>query len=255
MQPEELVAWLDSYRQSVKDALRTAAGQDFRLVEANVAAGELDPRGFSTSARKHLARYLRDLGLRMDGVALVYPSGGLADPRHAEERLVQLSDALELCRVLGARRATVSLSGFGDPRTAGLAGEMLAAAAEAAERCGVRVAIDDRGDEPAEIRRRVRAAGASRLAVAIDTACLAGRPANLGDLTGLIGAAYLRDARRAGGQLQEAPLGEGEVDFRNLLGELESAGVREGLVVRCDRADAGVDDLRRGRDYIRSLLT
>lgn len=139
-----LSAWLDSYRLGLRDALACAAGQGYRLVQADAGRGEMEPRELSRSARRHLRKYLQDLGLRLDGVSADYPGLGLADPRHADARVDHLKRVLELCVDLHVGRAGISLSGFDDPRTAPLR-EMLGVVADLSDRCGVTTSVLDPG--------------------------------------------------------------------------------------------------------------
>ncbi len=253
MDAERLAAWLDSYRAGLREGLQTAAEQGFGLVQAGAATGELEPSGFSRSARRHLRRYLEDLGLRLDALALEYPGAGLAEPAHADQRVDQLKRTLELCADLRVPRTIVTLSGFDQPRTADLAQELLGVVADLADRFGIQTAVNSRTDPLEDSAGRVRRTGCRHLHLALDAAYLRNdeiqRVAQVADRIGTI---HLRDVRRSGDQFQEVPFGQGEVDFRALLAQLE-AGAGPPLVLRHD-GPAGVDVLGRGREYIRALI-
>lgn len=246
-------AWLDSYRQDLKTALQTAAGDGFRELHANTARGELNPRAFSSSARRHLARSLRDLGVRLDALAVEFPGLGLADPQDAEQRLDQLRHTLALCSDLQVRRATATLSGFHDEKSRDLAREVLGAAANLADRAGVALAIHAGADEPALVGEQLRRLDCPALSLAFDAARAPAACGSSGGLTDLMGVVYLRDIRRRGAHLEEVPFGQGEVDFPRLLATLAECPAPPVLVVRRD-VPGGVDAMRQGREYIRSLL-
>jgi sugar phosphate isomerase/epimerase len=253
MHPERLAAWLDSYRAGLRGGLEAAAGQGYRFVQANAAGGDLDPRDFSASARRDLAKYLQNMGLRLDALALDYPGAGLADPTAAGERVERLRATLEMCAALRAPRVAVSLSGFEDARTGPLARELLGVVADLADRAGVDASISGGADPPAVTAAQVRLLGCPHLHVALDTARLPGTPDAVVAVADTVGAVTLRDVRRAGDQYVEVPFGAGDVDFLALLGQLHAAPADVSLVVRHDAA-GGVDALRQGREHMASLF-
>ena len=57
---------VDDLRLAVKDALRRAAEMNFRTVEM-AAAREIEPTGLSATGRRHLAQYVKRLGLVAGG--------------------------------------------------------------------------------------------------------------------------------------------------------------------------------------------
>jgi sugar phosphate isomerase/epimerase len=248
-----LAAWLDSYGAGLRDGLDLAAGQGYRLVHADAARGELEPRQFPGSARRHLRRYLADLGLQMDGLALEYPGLGLADPVYADQRVEQLKYLLEMCADLRVAQTVVSLCGLADPHAGPLATELLGVVADMADRYGITVALCET-DCPAELSgRQVRALGCRHLGIALDTAHLPPETQATSPVADLVRVVYLRDVRHRAGGLEEVPFGHGEVDFPALLAGLEAAHADASLVVR--RApEGGVDGLRQGREYMQSLI-
>jgi sugar phosphate isomerase/epimerase len=253
MHTGRLAAWLDSYRVGLREGLEAAAGQGYRFVQANSAGREFDPREFSASARRDLGKYLQNMGLQLDALALDYPGVGLADPTAASERVDRLRAMLDLCVALRVPRAAVSLSGFEDARTGPLARELLGVVADLADRAGVDASISGGADAPAVTAAQVRLLGCPRLHVALDTARLPGTPDAVIAVADTVGAVTLRDVRRAGEQYVEVPFGEGDVDFVALLGQLQAAPVAASLVVRHDAA-GGVDVLKQGREYMASLF-
>lgn len=247
-----LAAWTGAYPLNLRESLQTAADQGYRLVHTPTTTGELNPREFDRSARRHLRKYLQDIGLSLSGLAVLHPGAGLADPAHADERFDALRDTLAMAIDLGVRQVAVRLGGFDDPRTRPLAEELLRAVADLSERFGVDAAVNPAADSPADLAARVRALGTPRVGVAIDTAGLS-LGADVGPLADRLTLTYLRDGRRGPAGFEETPLGQGDVDFRSLLAQLEAAPRRPALVVRHD-GPGGVDALRRGREYMCSLI-
>jgi sugar phosphate isomerase/epimerase len=253
--PASLAAWLDSYRRGLRGGLSAAREDGFRLVSANTADTELDPRDFPRSARRHLARHLRDLGLAIPLLAAEFPGAGLADPRRADERFERFRDTLEMCADLGVPLAAVNIGGLSDPKGCPLAEQLLAAAADLADRFGIRTAVRSEPAALDELAERLRRLGCPMLGVSLDSAELGGRMGEL--LERALPAAqvvYLRDARRVGERIEEVPYGRGEVDFPALLGGLEAGGYGGPLVIRREDENLTVDALRQGREYVASLL-
>lgn len=246
-----LAAWLNAYRSDLRDALSRAAGDGFRAADTAIGRGFLEPADFGASAQRHLRKTLRDMGLRLDGVAVLTPGAGLADPQHASERMDRLRETVALGTALGVPRVTVNLSGFDDPRQGPLATELLAAVAELSDRFGVQIAVHDPLAPPDQTAARLSALGCPTMSLALDTARQVG-PAQAADVVRMTGALHLRDVRRRQDGFEETAFGEGDVDFREWLAGLAAADRPPALVVRSDGA-RGVDALRQGREYIERI--
>ncbi len=253
MKPPELSAWLSAYRQDLRQALETAARHGYRRGQANALATDLDAREFSSSARRHLIKYLSGLGLTLDGLALPFPGAGLADPNRASEHVERLRATLEFCRQLNVSRVPVNLSGFTDPRRSDLALELLHMTADLADRTGVVATINAADDAPEVVTDRVRAVGCPNVQLALDTAHSDEDSPTLSSRADLIDTVYLRDIRRHGRHVEEVPFGQGDVDFPQLLAQLAANEQDASLVIRYD-GPGGVDALRQGREYMQSLI-
>lgn len=247
-----LAAWLDSYRLPLKDALRVAREQGYRSLYGNSAGAELAPQELSGSARRHLAKYLRDIGARLDGLQPEFAGAGLAEPALAERRLALLADTLAMAADLGTRRAAVNIGGLAGEQPTPLALEMLREAADLSDRCGIALAIHDPAADPERLAERIAALGCPTLGVALDSAATPAISA-AGALQSHIASVALRDARRTAGGVEETAWGAGGVDFRGWLAALDAAEYDGPLVIRRDGATAGVDAMRSGFDYIGSL--
>lgn len=246
-------AWLESYRHDLKDALAAAQADGFRHVTLSTIRPDLDLHDFGATARRHFAKHLRDRGLTLDALSTPWAGRGLTDPRHVEQRLAHLEATLKLCADLGVRRVTTPLAGLDGEQPDPLAAEALRAVADRADRIGVRVALAPVAAEPGCAANHLRRIGCPGLRLALDTAASAG-PADAIRLAGLVELVQLRDVRRMGERIEEVEFGEGEVDFARVLGVLAEAGCDGPLVIRREAAGASVDALRRGREYIESLL-
>lgn len=249
-----VAAWIDSYRRGLRDGLTAAREDGFARIAANTAGTELDPGNFTHSARRHLARHLRDLGLKLNILAAEFPGAGLADRRRADERFERFRATLEMCAEMGVPLAAVNVGGLADAQSRPLAEQVLAATAELADRFGVRTAV--RGDAAAlsELAECVRKLDCPALGLSLDSAELRAREDLLERVAPLVGAVFLRDVRRVGDGLEEVPYGRGEVDFGALLGNLDAGGYAGPLVIRREAEAVPVDALRQGREYVASLL-
>jgi len=250
----DVAVWLDAYHQDLKRSLRAAAQDGFRALQASAAVPGLTPADLSGSGRRHLRHYLDQLGLRCAGLSAAFPGAGLADPQWAERRLARLGELAELARGLGVDTVAAPLTGLADPATAGLARELLAAAAEVTDRHGVRLCVEPAVHELAAAVEALRGLGAPHAGLRRDTAATLTAPGALAAAGALVRDVHLLDYRRAGGALEEVALGRGEVDFVGLLGALRQADAPPALVVRQNTPGLGVDALRRGREYIETLL-
>lgn len=251
--PAATAAWLDSYRRSLRDSLSAARADGFHSIVASTTQPDLNPRDFGDTARRHLAKHLRDLGLGLGALATPWPGRGLADPALGDERLAHFRQSLELCAALKVDCLTATLAGLGGEQPDPLALEALRAVADLADRTGVGVALHSPGDDSLRAAAQIRALGCPGVQLALDTAGTPIRATSAAPLAGCIGMAQLRDVRRGGERVEEVEFGQGDVDFAQFLAMLAETGCSGPLTVRRD-GDAGVDALRRGRDYIESLL-
>lgn len=254
MRPDVLTAWLDAYRRSAKDALAQARRDGFTAVQPNVASGELSPAELSASGRRHLAKLLRDLGLRVPSVTLEFSGAGLSEPLLAEQRLAQFRETVRLCTDLGIRSTEISLGGISDPKTADLAKELLQIAAAEADRSGVQIAVRPVGDEVAEMQQAVALLRAPGVGLALHTDQLSPGERPGMDAARLVRVAAFRDGRARAGSFEETPLGEGTIDLTGTLAALEAGDFGGPIVVRREGGRAAVDGLAADRNYIAALM-
>ena len=250
MSPDSLAASLDFYRSDAKSALRAAAQDGFRVVEANALVGDLRPGELSESGRRHLRKILADLGLRLGGLTLDFPGRGLGDPTEGDRRFSELDAALELAADLRIPRVCAALACSGAPDEVALGQTALAQAAAQSDRYGVHVAIQAPEAASGFVLSEVSRLACPTLGLSLDSA--SADAAKLSQLRQAL-RVRLRDVVRRGEAIEESDWGRGQVDFGRLLAELEATGFQRDLVLKVDRR-LGVDALRRGRDYMARLL-
>ncbi|MBK8914264.1 MAG: sugar phosphate isomerase/epimerase [Phycisphaerales bacterium] len=245
-----LACRLASYPLAFKPALEQAAQDGFSAVVADATRPDFHPHEFGASARRHLLRYLRDLGTPLVQLAAEHSGTGLADPARADSRLAELMSVMELARGLGAPGVTTRISGFGDARRGTLARDVLGAVARAADSHGVSVSVAADPAEAGALLDALRELDCPWLRIGLDTAGGAPPDAAVVERAGLLD---VRDVRIRGERVEETEFGSGDVDFSAWMAALESSGFAGVLAVRRD-APGSVDAMRRGREYVASLL-
>lgn len=250
-EPSPLSVWLNSYQQPLKAALSSAVGDGFSRVQINAAA-ERELQEFSRTAQRHFARHTESLGIELDALAATHGGLGLADAAHADDRIHDLTRTLELCAALGVKRATATIGGFADEKSRPLAEETLRIAAELAGNFDVTLAVQTGEGDIAALAERLQQLRCPNLGVAVDSVQrLSGAGAAL---RGRVEAAYLRDARRVGGQFEEAAFGRGDVDFARFFGDLADWEYKRTFTLRRHDLRGAVDSLRAGREYLERML-
>ena len=241
---------LDSYAASLREALARAAGDGFSGVQLDAKQPDLDVSDFGRSAQRHLRAHVETLGVRLDGLMLLWPDAGLADDRRGGERVVALRQTLELARALGIGTVSASIGAGG--AELGCAGhEVLEIAADLADRTGVRVALTPTAGLASAVAAELRSLACPQLALGFDAA-IELEAIRAGETA--IGAVYLRDVRRSAAGLEEVPLGRGQVDFSALAAAVEGAEYHGPLTLRQRPQTDPVDGPRRARETLRSLL-
>ncbi|QOJ15041.1 MAG: sugar phosphate isomerase/epimerase [Planctomycetia bacterium] len=245
-----LACRLASYPLTFKSALERAAQDGFSGVVADALRPDFHPDDFGASARRHLLRHLRDLGTPLVQLAAEQNGAGLADPEHADTRLSGLVRVLELARGLNTPGVTTRIAGFADAQRGTFAREILGEVARAADARGVTVSVAADPSDAAALVDAIRALDCPWLRIGMDTAGVAPpEPAAVAH-AGLLD---LRDVKLRGERIEEVEFGSGDVDFRAWMAALVSSGFGGVLAVRRD-VPGSVDALRRGREYVASLL-
>lgn len=249
-----IAVWIGSYGCDFKAALRCASDDAYRQVYVDVLDGPLRPAALTLSGRRHLLRHVRGLGLQICGLGAEYAGRGLCDSTSVEQRLSGLRETFDLAADLGVARVTTRLSGLADPSAARLAAEVLAQAAELADRRGVHLAVCAPADDLEPLAARVVGVNCAALTLGLDAAEMLDATGLPGDAAGRIGSFYARDVRRSGSASEPVEFGRGDVDFPGLLAMLEQNGYVGPLVARCDPAQGGRRVVRQARPYLERLI-
>lgn len=245
MQPAQLAACLNAYHMDLKPALQRAAQDGFRAAQPDFSRIPLDD--FGLSAQRALKKYVRDVGLVLPVLGVEYDGAGLADAQRAGERLEQFRRTAELARRLETPAVEVTVGGLDKT---GLASEMLEAVAEWSDRLGVTVIVRGGGASAGDVLDRVKALNCRTVRAAVDT--LQGLPGV--DLS-QVADVRLLDARAVGAARVAAALVTGDVDVSAALRTLRNERYGGLLTLHEDRQWAGVDGMRRARQYVQSAMS
>jgi len=250
-------AGADDLRLPVKEALAAIARLGLRDVEAD-ARGDISPAQLTRTGRRHLSRYLADLGLRL--VAL----GGTAPGASLDQQVDHAGRTLEMARELGVEVVSVSLADLGvrpaDP-AAGVGEDIMAALRQMADRADLTartLAVETAGVVPQVLRRLIQEVSCDRVRACIDPAELIGSGQNLKTLYQLadfVGLARVRDALagRPSAPGREVPLGEGQVDLREYFMSLRDFGYRRPTLIRRRHSERPLPELLAAKKRLEEL--
>ena len=228
---------LSSLGLGPREAIRTAARMGVAGVQLD-AVDEFSPEQLSQTGRRDLQHLLRASGLAL--TALAAPEVGLADPGRIEGAMAELGQLFELARYLGPGIVTTTTGRIPDSPDVPLWAEMQAGLAEVgrlADHFGGVLALGAGTDRADSMRAFIEAHQSHWLGVNLQPAAFLAAGQDPVEATRLLGAravhAQLRDASRAGplSHAQEAPLGEGQIDWPGWLAVLEEVDYRGYLVV------------------------
>jgi sugar phosphate isomerase/epimerase len=168
-----------------------------------------------------------------------------------EERIDRVRKALALSYDLGSRIVIIQTGKIpedgNDPRSFRLR-EALLALAQAGDRVGAVLALETGQESGQDLRRFLDGFDTETLAVNFD-------PANwLTALQGRIVHVHAKDARLAGANRVEVPLGAGDIEWLGLLGELEGGNYRGWLTIERESGDNRLADVAAGVAFLRRLV-
>jgi len=254
---------LDDLRLPVKEGLVRAAESGFQLLELPTTQGETAPRNLTSSGRRHLARHVDGLGLKLAALTVEIPGLRLTDPRTVDERVERTCETIELARELGVSIVTAATSALTHPDT-GVPDDLAMAAlhriGEYADSRGVVYAIRPSQDRREGVVRVLQALGCRHIQLAVDPAALVMNGADpvallesLGDQLSLV---HARDATagRTDHPGQETRFGDGEVDLVGLFKLLRTSEFSGPIVARRQETASPFIDLVATRDAVRRLL-
>jgi sugar phosphate isomerase/epimerase len=222
----------DDLQLPPRDALRTIARLGAGGVQLYATRGELAAERLSRSARRDLARYIRDLGLTWTAICGDMGGGRLADPARVEQCLERTREVLEMARQVGVPVVTAHAGPIpadeNDPTRRQIE-QAVREIGDFADRVGVIYALETGMESAATLAEVIGPLDNPALGVNYDAANLILRGddpvAGVEPLAGRIVYVHAKDAVAGGeGGGRIVPLGEGQLDYPALLGALEDAG-------------------------------
>ncbi len=253
----------DDFRLPAKEALQAAAELEFAAVELGAAAGQVTPESLSDSGRRHVRRYIQDLGLRLASLGADIPGLRLTDPRSVEERISRTRRILELARELGAPVVTTGVGALthpetGEPSPVGLAA--LRNLGELADSLGTLLALRPFGEPADRLGRVLHDLACPSIRLCLDPAALVIHGIRPGSLIERfpkdVLLVHARDGTvgRADRPGQETGLGDGDSDWNGLIALLRDADYAGEFIVHRTDAVRPVAELREARDTLRGWL-
>ena len=254
---------VDDFRLPPKEALRRASELAFRAVEFATVSGDLAPANLSASGRRHLARYVDGLGLRVAALTADIPGLRLTDPKTVSERVARTCQIIELAADLHVPVVTASAGAMTHPETglpSPLAVEALQEIGEFADSRGTMYALRPSYDNDERLARIFEAVRCPSLGVGHDAAALVMAGTNPIQVIGRFGdqipIVHVRDgtagvSERAG---HETRLGEGDVDLASVLAALAAVDYAGPYVIRRTDSPLPIVDIQHGRDLLTGIL-
>jgi sugar phosphate isomerase/epimerase len=250
---------IDDLRIPAKEAIRTAGDLGFNAVELPAATGDLSPPNLSSSGRRHLLRYLKDLGLSLAALGADMPGSRFTDPGSADMRIEKTRAILELATELRTHVVTASVGALTHPDTgepSPTALEALAQIGDHADLLGTSFAIRPSYDSADRLARILDALGCPALKIGLDPAAMVMAGINplsvIEHFPDQIAIVHARDATVGGAHRsgRETSFGEGEVDLATVYAMLEASEYEGTHILRRTDSQSPVADLAKGREAL-----
>lgn len=251
---------LASLKLPLKKALHTAAELGAEGVEID-ARGEVRPCALSRTGVRELRKILEDHNLRVTAVRF-HTRRGYGVPEDLERRVDATKDALRFAFDLGAP-AVINHVGRVPPKSEGPEWDLLCQAlgdlGAFGERVGAVLAAETGSEEGTDLARLIRALPEGTLKVNLDPGNLVANGFSAREAAVALGAHVVhvhakdavRDVARKRGM--EMPLGQGSVDFPELVGILEEHGYRGYFTVERENSEDPVREVGEAVKYLRGL--
>jgi sugar phosphate isomerase/epimerase len=254
---------IDDLHMPAKEAIRTAGELGFNAVELPAATGDLSPPNLSSSGRRHLLRYVRDLGLSLAALGADMPGSRFTDPGSADMRIEKTRAILELATELRTSVVTASVGplthpGTGEPSPVAL--EVLAQIGDHADLLGTAFAIRPSCDSADRLARVLEELRCPALKIGLDPAAIVMVGVNplslIERFPDQIAIVHARDATAGGVQRSghETRLGEGEVDLATVYAMLEAGEFAGAHILRRTDSQNPAADLAKGRETLLKYL-
>ncbi|MBN1512312.1 MAG: sugar phosphate isomerase/epimerase [Phycisphaerae bacterium] len=251
------------FRTDPKSGLQRAARLGFGSVELRTLEGDLAPRNLSPSGRRHLLRYVRDLGLNLAALDADFGASAFADPARVDACISATVEVLALARELGVPVVTGCVGRLArdaaDQQEAVLAA--LRAVGERADTIGTVFAVTSACNSPEMIRGLVDTLDCASIRICADPGALAMEgydPQAAAEL--LADRVILSHARDGlmgssdrGGR--EVPLGQGDVNWLRYLMTLSTAGYTGPQILRRTDSQRPEEDLAAAKAVLEERLS
>ena len=255
---------VDCLRLPPKEALRTASDLGFRSVELATVKGDVAARNLGPSARRHLARFVDGLGLRLAALVADFPGLHLTDSKTVDERIARTTEVIGLAAGLRVPIVTASVGPLTHPESgepSATAIEALSRIGEFADHRGVHFALRFSSDDGDRIARVLGDLGCPSIRVCLDPGAMVMHGVDpLRSIERYIDQIVLfhaRDGRvgSADGGGSETRLGEGDVDFAGVLAVLGSSDYHAPHIVRRTDAADPQADIVAARNVLSDLMS
>ncbi len=256
MKKPVLSACLDDLRLEVKAALDRARSLGFRAVDVGATSGPISPSELSHTGRRHLAKHLADLGLRLSSFRGPVAGPGYGDARGGDQRLESLREVIDLA---ASMKVPVVSTTVGPSAPTAVAPEInrlreaLAAIADRADRAGVIVTLETAGLNSPTLSRLLAEINCPLLAACCDSGAMLMQgedPARVAEvLPGRIRLVRARDAvaGSAAAVGYEVAQGDGNLNSERFLAALSEAAFQGDIVLTRTSGNNPAADLLRAR--------
>jgi len=251
---------VDDLRLPAPEAIQQAAKMGYHLIELGTVGTEFEPRRFGQTARRHLRRFVLNLGLEIAALAADIGGKRFADPARVEEGFDRTRAAMEMAAQMHVPIVVTDLGPIAAPVEDAPVFEVLQSLGQIADATGTFLALRTGYCEPRFLADLVSRLGCPMIRVCYDPGGLliAGfEPlAGIEPLADQIILAYLRDAIAGSGEGvgRETPLGAGQIDLAAYVAYLHEAGYFGPQIVRRMHAAEPVAELAKARELLDALV-
>lgn len=253
---------VDAFRQSPKDALRTAARLGFHPVQLSAVEGPIEPRQLSGSGRRHLLRYADGLGLSLAILGADLRGRRFADPASLDEHIDRTRQILEMAAELRVPVVTARVGPLrsDDSATNELILEAVRQIADHADKTGTHFAIETAETSPEALQTFLAKVDCSYVSAAYDPAAVLmdghDPVAGVEPIADNITAAYIRDATEGRPEQpgEETTIGQGQLDLQRYLHALEQTAHSSPPILRRSQAQDPAQELADARQQLQRIL-
>ncbi len=263
MQDAPIGVNVDDFRLTLKKALRHAAALEMRVVEFATVAGELSPSSLSGSGRRHLARLVDGLGMRVTSLVADIPGLRLTDPHTVDEKVARTCQVIELAADMNVPTVTASLGAVTHPDTgehSPHAIEALRRIGEFADSRGTLYAVSPSHDSGERLVGLFDELACDAIRIGFDPAVMVMTGANplaaIERFVEKVVGVQARDGSAGGSRSagREMPMGEGDVDWTSVLATLKTADFQGPYILRRTESVTPIEDIIRARDVLADMV-